>query len=302
MYSIIIFIIIDFLIGHYTFNRVINDGQRHPLPYIAFSGEPNFNFNKYKHNEDGYRGASIKKMSSYNYNILFFGGSTGYNGEPTIPEIIESKLKIIDTKYQVYNLSAVSANHNQHIHKLTQLVSDSSKIDLIIFYGGYNECIAPLYYDPRPGYPFNHYIKELNSTIQFILNNSFTANSLEIKHNLFSNKNTLRTKIGFKSKKYIRSIIDNYRKTLMIGFKQSELITRDKKNNFLAFINPFLTNNEYESTIKEQITNLKNRTEYLKELKSIEKLEFIDDIHLTNDGNKIIGDQIANEIITYINE
>ena len=36
--------------------------------------------------------------------------------------------------------------------------------------------------------------------------------------------------------------------------------------------------------------------------KSIEKLEFIDDIHLTNDGNKIIGDQIANEIITYINE
>ena len=65
--------------SHYTEEKIL----RYPTPMDSFSGKPN----EMGHNEFGFRGKFENKI---NYlSIAFFGGSTGYLGEPTIIENIK---------------------------------------------------------------------------------------------------------------------------------------------------------------------------------------------------------------------
>ena len=87
---------------------------------------------------------NLRIMERYPSNS-FFGGSTGYNGNPPISDLIENLNNII--KVKTYNFSSVSSNHNQHLHRL--LKYSNLKFDLIIFYGGFNETIQTY---SRPGF------------------------------------------------------------------------------------------------------------------------------------------------------
>ena len=48
----------------------------------------------------------------------------------------------------------------------------TSKVDLVIFYGGWNETVAQAAYDPRPGYPLNFfYIHDGSHWKKFLIEN-----------------------------------------------------------------------------------------------------------------------------------
>jgi len=155
------------LSGHYN----AADIHRKPLPYIAFSGYPNV----LDHNKYGYKG-TLPDSSFDGLKIAFFGGSTGYQGTPPISEIVRTKLEThFKTKIHIANFSIPSSNHNQHLHNLIE-TNKFYKPDFVIFYGGFNELIQPLEYDPRPGYPYNYFFR--NDTppfYRFLLENSPTA-------------------------------------------------------------------------------------------------------------------------------
>ena len=147
--------------------------ERSPHPTDVFRGKPNVR----DHNEFGFRGDFINSQDSFN--VAFFGGSTGYNGDPTIIEIVKQNLLSKKIKINVFNFSSVASSHSQHTHRLLEF-SDQINLDLVIFYGGGNETIQYLNFDPRPGYPYNFYFRnELNPLKQVLIRYSSIIGIIE---------------------------------------------------------------------------------------------------------------------------
>jgi hypothetical protein len=170
-YLVIIVLIIDVAVlrnfygfGYHHDYREDNI-QRIPAPYVMFTGKPN----ALGHNEFGFPGPSLNSAGPDDFIIAFFGGSTGYMGDPPIARVVESELnKILHVKVFVANYSVVSSNHRQHLHAMIEYLP-KFKPDLVVFYGGYNETISYAYYDPRPGYPYNFFYREETSPLTKLL-------------------------------------------------------------------------------------------------------------------------------------
>ena len=108
--------------SHYAEEKVF----RYPTPIDSFTGKPN----ERDLNEFGFKG---KFENNTNYlSIAFFGGSTGYGGNPTILEAISEKLKKKGFDNISINFSSVSSNHNAHLHRLVEF--SQFNYDLIIKY------------------------------------------------------------------------------------------------------------------------------------------------------------------------
>lgn len=182
LYLLIIIIFCDAIV----LNRILGFGpnrdweqeniNRYPTPYVAFSGKPNVS----SHNEMGFRGKSPAEINKEEVVIAFFGGSTGYNGKPSIPEIVEEKLeKILLRKVSVLNFSVVSSNHRQHLHGIIEYLPKINP-DLVLFYGGWNETVQSDITDPRPGYPYNHFYRgETNLFIKILFKYSAVIGGID---------------------------------------------------------------------------------------------------------------------------
>jgi hypothetical protein len=302
---LVMFCLIDFflcrLILHLGFNYDTKEfkQERSDVPYIEFTGKP-FELD---HNKFGYRGKSISEASDSAIKILFFGGSTGYYGNPTIAQIVENELKsTLHKDIFIANCSVVSSNHNQHLHALVEQFLNY-KIDLVIFYGGYNENIQPLYYDPRPGYPFNYYYKhECPAWRLFLIKYSALFGELEKKHRLVSGIKKFRHSFEQNQVKWHQSLADNYFKTL----DKANLITtkmlcnhQQKPASFLGFYQPYRVPESYLLTHSELKANAE-KSSYLYDisacLDSIAAFGNVyanDDIHLLQEGNVIVAKKMS---------
>ena len=90
--SIRIFNIASVMPAH--FNR--QNEQRQPAPYIEFKGAPG----RLDHDRYGYRWVP-DTVEAGALKIAFFGGSTGYNGDPPIASLIE-RIRLFCTNYDGY--------------------------------------------------------------------------------------------------------------------------------------------------------------------------------------------------------
>lgn len=150
----------DVLPDHYDKQNL----QRQAAPYIEFKGAPG----KLDHDRHGYRWVP-EVVDPEALSIAFFGGSTGYNGQPPIALLVESLLnEQAGIKVQVANFSVVSSNHRQHLHNILES-REIFNPDVVIFYGGYNETVQSGFYDPRPGYPYNYYYRNETSSLGKLL-------------------------------------------------------------------------------------------------------------------------------------
>ncbi len=276
--------------------------QRSDQPYIEFTGKP-FALD---HNEFGYRGKSIKEASDSAFTILFFGGSTGYYGNPTIAQLIENNLKENWNKNVfVANCSVVSSNHNQHIHALLEQFM-KYKIDMVIFYGGYNENIQTLYYDPRPSYPFNYFYKhECASWRLNLMKYSAICGELEKRYRLISGIKKLRTTFEKDEINWHHAIKENYFNTL----EKANLITTKIFNNnnqkpatFLGFYQPYKVPKSYLITHKEIKLNIEKYSYLydisicLDSISTFANMYANDDVHLLQEGNEIVAEKMSSII------
>lgn len=272
------------------------------MPYMEFTGKPNV----LDHNEMGYRGKSIKDAPDSTLNILFFGGSTGYYGSPPLPVLLE---KVLNKEYNlnsfIANCSVVSSNHNQHIHALLEQMVDYP-IDLVIFYGGFNEVIQPLSYDPRPGYPFNFYYKNNCPRWRLLLiKYSSIIGEVEKRYGIVSGINSFRNKHYSDKSNWYKQINQNYFNVLA---KTDKFVTNVLKNErreparFIAFYQPFIVpefyknyNNQIRNTI-EDIPYVFDISDCLDSISSNETV-YYDNIHVTQKANEIIANSIAKECL-----
>ena len=297
----ITYVIIDFgMIG-----RIIGDYEyihRYPHPYVGFTGKPN----KGKHNQFGFLGPELNQAKTDDFAIAFFGGSTGYRGNPSLPVMIKKILEknnFKNGKVFISNYSVESSNHNQHLHMLIEFVL-TSKVDLVMFYGGWNETVAQAAYDPRPGYPLNFfYIHDEPHWKKFLIENSKIFGSLQ--HKIVNKK---RSGQIIYSEEWNRSIVENYFATL----EKAKLIVNILEPNtlgkpdFIAFYQPFDLNRTKDIIpIHNKIKDKSKSISWLYDINDVlseTKNSYVDAIHVNEHARTVIAEAISMLIINSYSE
>ena len=286
-------VLIDVISGYVGFGYPKNesDSLRYVFPYDWIRGEPN----KLDHNEFGFRGKSPDiKREKDKFIIGFFGGSTGYRGDPSIIEIVSKKLDENNLKNEVFNFSSVSSNHNQHLHRLLEF--SEYKYDLIIFYGGGNETIQHFYYDHRPGYPFNFYLydKDPFSLSNIFIKYSNLIGEIDKVFKIFL-KFDPKTSDDNQFDIWISQTKENYFKTMRKAKDLSKNLiipNKCKKTQFLSIFQPLKPPNyrtrKLIDVVKKDLTknDIQNFT-YL-----VNDLTFTDFIHIDQKSKYIVAEEI----------
>ena len=279
------------------------DTYRDPAPYVGFTGKPNVD----DHNEFGFRGDFL--CDSQKANIIFFGGSTGYLGEPPVPVIATEILaNELDTEINLINASVVSSNHRQHLHFLLELLPHC-KPDAVIVYGGHNELASPVLYDPRPGYPYNFYFNsDTEPAIQWLVRNSSSAYVLDrigVKTNLYSltAQKTVRDSVGYGSSEWQLALAEDYIDTMGLFDELTSGITGTTCGEETLV---FKVYQPYNLPDEVRLANTNVRKWYEIQDDSLDLFhlsetltpEFTDAVHLTQDGRQIMGEAIGKWLAT----
>ena len=240
MPSLIVVILLDIslsLIGfgypsHYKHENL----QRFPYPADSFRGKPN----ALDHNDYGFRGKFDNSKDSIN--IAMFGGSTTYLGNPPIIQIIKEELLKEKFNVNVFNFGSISSNHSQHTHRLLEF-SDRVNLDIVIFYGGWNEVVNYTNYDSRPGYPYNFFYRnELNPVLQSLIRYSSIIGTIDILTNgEISGLKRIREATILSDPEWSDKLISNYWRDLKIANEITTKIIKPNycnKTNFISIIQP----------------------------------------------------------------
>ncbi|MCJ2060407.1 SGNH/GDSL hydrolase family protein [Methylobacterium sp. J-048] len=152
-----------FLRDFHTFDSNI----RFPAPYTQFAGKPLAPApgQGWRYDALGYRNDAHPegRPAAETLRVFVVGDSTLVDGQvfaDTIPGRLETGLK---RRYgegaRVYNFGATSACLNQMIALITTRLMDLQP-DVIFVLGGATDIFQPWSFDPRAGYPYNHFAQE----------------------------------------------------------------------------------------------------------------------------------------------
>lgn len=140
---------------------------RFPAPYAAFAGKPlTFLADKgWRYDGLGYFNTAHAEARSASETLRVFlvGDSTLVDGQvfaDTVPGRLETGLKrTYGEEARVYNFGAISACLNQMTALITTRLMDLQP-DVILIVGGGTDIFQPWSFDPRAGYPYNHFATE----------------------------------------------------------------------------------------------------------------------------------------------
>ena len=277
----------------------IADYHRFPMPYIEFAGKPSV----LDHNKLGYRWVMDDNLKPGTLKIAFFGGSTGYGGDPPIATLLESYLKYeFGDNIKIANFSVVSSNHRQHIHNIIE-TNKFFKPDLIIFYGGYNETGQTAFYDPRPGYPYNYFYRiETKPWIKILLEQSptfYTLNRVGVKSGLFdfTPLSKLRSEVQLFSETWITDVYGKYFETLAYAETLAKAFTSPRCSSdakFRAIYQPYQVPdalNSLDIKIRHRITDLPYIYDTSQLFNGREDI-YGDIVHVSNEGNEMMARKI----------
>ena len=276
---------------------------RFPSPYDEFAGKPNI----LDHNKYGFRGNEPK--SNYKNSeiiISFFGGSTGYNGNPSIIKAISEKLNDNNISNIPFNFSSVSSNHNQHLHRLVKF--SNFKHDIIIFYGGANEFMQYINHDPRPGYPYNFFVRENLSYLKnFFIKNSGFIGEFDKRTKILLGQKKLSNTQKKNYDEWLDNIHKNYLYTVNTSKKISKIIKPNacKETSFFAFIQPVNPISKEEKIMEKFIKNKFKQGELVNIYNLMhldKKLKFTDSSHVDQASKAVIADEIYKIIYNFIKE
>ena len=273
---------------------------RYPSTYDMFSNQPLV----MDHNELGFRGPLLSnKIQKDKISIAFMGGSTGYNGNPPIPELISSLLTKNDINNVVYNFSSNSSNHNQHIHRLIKF--SEYPFDMVIFYGGSNESIQYLHYETRPSYPYNYFmINDISKLKLFLLKYSSIIGVFENYTGLISGINNKRNYIDKNFDSWSDLVVNNYIKSVKKAKNIFESSLTNNSCNKVIFLpilqpaNPISTN---EIKLWNKMTKRANKNYDIYNYNDMSNIiNFFDNVHIDQESKLSIAKRISSDLIKLI--
>lgn len=260
------------------------------------------------------RRVTINKPGKYSRKIYIFGGSTVYNGEVPDNLTIASQLASLGANkflYKVVNMGATSIHSSQQFARLKSEVSLKSG-DLVIFYDGVNDVLQRIIYENKKGYMFGEpkqesfWIKQLRSkseysSILYILYSNLIKNTKEKPDSLIMTSIEDYINILVEAKKYTET-----NGGVFYHFLQPTLFTKKNLNKYeqllLARGYPFVPNQFIKDFAKAYpiISNKLDSMEFSYSLIEIfdglEESPYLDFCHVNHIGNKIIAENIWNNI------
>ena len=282
-------------------DRVINTPAeiiRAPAPYIEFKGAG------FQGDQDAYGYRWLPKdIDPDALHISFFGGSTGYQGNPPIAITLEKELsQMLGRKVQVANFSVMSSNHRQHLHNIIESRSLFTP-DIVIFYGGYNETVLGAAYDPRPGYPFNtFYTRETSDWAKLLLHTTtfFVLDKKGIVR--ISPLAELQERWQPFSAQWQAQVQYKYFETLALARTVSSAFDSAKcggKAKFVFFYQPYQVPGNFKATheaIRRQVATL----DYGYDVSdSFDKLDhpYFDSVHVTQEADGLMAKRMASILL-----
>jgi lysophospholipase L1-like esterase len=147
--------------------RSFDANIRFPAPYVQFAGKPQASMAEtgWRYDALGYRNDVHVQPRSAGESLRIFvvGDSTLVDGQTfadTVPGRLESGLKQVHGPgSRVHNFGVTSACLNQMIALVTTRLMDLEP-DAILIVGGSTDIFQPWSFDPRAGYPYNHFATE----------------------------------------------------------------------------------------------------------------------------------------------
>ena len=147
--------------------RSFDANIRFPAPYVQFAGKPMATMAEtgWRYDALGYRNdVHVQPRSAAEtLRVFVLGDSTLVEGQTfadTVPGRLESGLKRDHGPgARVYNFGVTSACLNQMVALITTRLMDLEP-DVILIVGGATDIFQPWSFDPRAGYPYNHFATE----------------------------------------------------------------------------------------------------------------------------------------------
>jgi lysophospholipase L1-like esterase len=229
---------------------------RNPRPYTSFSGKRDAGL----FNSLGYIGQVPEQIKNKDeYRVFMLGGSTTVLGEPNVPQLLED-LFVRDgrTNIKVFGFGVISSVSGMELSQIVHEVVDLDP-DMIVMYNGGNDIMHPLYWDPRPGYPYNFIATERNPLMQssfseyptltlllygsrllrFLIPEFFVAKLFSLTE--------VRNEAGYGSEKWKQEIADCY----LNNIKKASIISKAHDIKFHTFLQPLLAYKN-EVTLEEK--------------------------------------------------
>ena len=260
------------------------------------------------------RRVTINKPRNYLRKIYLFGGSTVYNGEVPDTLTIASQLASLGANnflYEVVNMGATSIHSNQQFGRLKSEIKLKYG-DVVIFYDGVNDVYERVVYENHEGYMVGQpkqesfWIKQLRSkskysSILHILLSQMIDNTKEISSAL------IKTSI----EDYIKTLeeVNEYveaNRAYFYHFLQPTIFTKKNLNEYenmlLAKGSPFVTpqSTQVFASAYPIIINKLDSAEFSYSLteafNGLTDSPYLDFCHVTHIGNKIIAENIWNNI------
>ncbi|AXT54374.1 hypothetical protein D1815_00935 [Aquimarina sp. AD1] len=264
------------------------------------------------------------------YTIYCFGGSTmfgeGARDIMTIPSLLSKKLKEKEPtkKFHITNYGVPAYSRSQETALLIEALKKGKKPDIVVFYDGFNEVLLK-----HPNYLKNvrepikqSYDAIKKSNKQFIL----ALKSSNVNMGIKKLQNKLK---HVEKEKYDVIINDSILDEIIKGYRNNIKITDAISNQYRFNIFNYLQPSVYTKKLRTEYENLQyNKHEGLDKVfnKLYQQLTidsilqnsnnfinisncfdtskeniFIDNCHISEYGNSIISEIIANDIITSIN-
>jgi len=313
------------------------DAVRAPQPYTMFGGRPGGRLayppgTPERLNRRGYRGAEPAPVKpDGEIRVFVVGGSTVFEGDPSLPELLEARLHDEGlTGVRCFNYGVISSVSGQELARIVFEIADLDP-DLIVLFNGGNDLTSPVQYDPRPGYPFNFLASESNPLLQRDVSAYPTWTLLAYGSNVaravapgfFARRlgrlDETRDEAGYLSREWRERIATGYVGNLVKAQRVSEAFGSDFVAFFqpLVFFKPSLGPREREITAPlegfgKMARDLRGRTvrelERAREREGLEVRDlsgvfdsigedlFYDFIHVTVQGKEMLARAMAEDV------
>tara|TARA_B100001063_G_scaffold242015_1_gene269927 strand:+ start:188 stop:1285 length:1098 start_codon:yes stop_codon:yes gene_type:complete len=260
------------------------------------------------------RRVTINEQKNYLHTIYLFGGSTVYNGEVPDHLTIASQLALLganDYLYKVVNMGATSIHSAQQFGRLKSEIS-LNKGDVVIFYDGVNDVLQRIIYENREGYMVGQPKKE-SFWMKLLRSKRKYSSILQITYSemIKNTKKTSSTLISNSIDDYVNVLVDtnNYVKSHgshFYHFLQPTLFTKNKLNEYeqalvvkgepfvpIQFVDPYKRS---YPLIKNRLNNFNFSYSLTEVFDNLNVSPFLDYCHINHTGNKIISENIWNNI------
>lgn len=302
------------------FNEFHDSNKGEYTPYIDYRRVPNYQ-GKYINLDDKSVRKTIPDCSDASQNpvrIFIFGGSTiwgtGARDEGTIPSLISKNLCDKNIPAKVINFGESGYTNTHDMIRLLLELRQGNQPNIAIFYDGVND-VWSSYQNGVAGLPQNVYNRkaDFNTRNQIRLFNFIKySNFMRVINELLFLLEEKQLNVDENLEKQTASVY--YNNTIIIknigkqeGFKTffywqptiytKETLSEDEKNK----INKNIVVGNMYVNVAEEIKNSNEIQDLTGIFNEDDEMIFIDDVHISEKGNKIVADYIAQDIVNYLN-